>query len=146
MINPFTQVNWRPKTLELRSFAKSLLIGFPVIALVFLLWHFFRQGTWSFTLPLKIAGFGAGAGLLFLLLPAVARPFYCVWYAVSCAIGLVVSNVLLGGFYYTVFTIVGILRRMLGTSPIQRGPIPGASTYWIDAPPAPEASRYFSQS
>lgn len=145
MINPFTHVNWRPGTSELRSFAKSLVIGFPIIAGVFLLWHFFRQGDWSFGLPLKIAGYGAGAGLLFLLLPVVARPFYCVWYAVSCAIGLVVSNVLLSGFYYTVFTGIALLRRVFGTSPVSKGADKAATSYWHDAGPAPDPLSYYRQ-
>ncbi|HRH96214.1 MAG TPA: hypothetical protein PLB55_09790 [Prosthecobacter sp.] len=145
MINPFTHVNWRPETSDLRAFAKSLVIGFPIIALVFLLWHFVRQGDWSFALPLKIAGYGAGAGLLFLLLPTVARPFYCVWYAVSCSIGLVVSNVLLGVFYYTVFTGIALLRRGFGISPVRKGPDKAATTYWHDAEQSSDPLSYYRQ-
>ncbi|MFN0076480.1 MAG: hypothetical protein ACKVY0_08400 [Prosthecobacter sp.] len=146
MINPFKHVNWRPDTAALRSFAKSLLIGFPIISLVFLLWHFFRQGDWNFVLPLKIASYGAGVGLLFLLLPVIARPFYCGWYALSCTIGLIVSNVLLSVFYYTIFTLIGLLRRTLGRSPIRKEVDRTAKTYWNDAVAAPDPVRYFSQS
>lgn len=146
MINPFKQVNWKPDTPALRSFAKSLVIGFPIIAILFLVGGRLLHGDWNTAFALKLAGGGVLAGGLFWLIPVIARPFYLVWYAVSCAMGVVIGNVLLSLFYFTLFTIVGILRRTLGTSPIQRGPKPGASTYWIDAPPAPEASRYFSQS
>ncbi|MCB1275574.1 hypothetical protein [Prosthecobacter sp.] len=145
MINPFEHVNWKPGPRELRSFARSLIIGFPVIGLVILFWHLFRHGGWDFKLPLQVAGWGAGAGVLFILVPAVARPAYCVWYALSCTVGLVISNVLLSVFYFTVFTVIALLRRTLGSSPVHKGFDKARPTYWIDAETADDPRSYFRQ-
>ena len=145
MINPFEHVNWRPDTRELRTFAKSLLIGFPVIALIYLVASRVTGGAWSFGVPLKIGGFGAGAGLVFMLLPVIAKPFYLVWYALSCTIGLIVSNVLLSTFYYTIFTGIALLRRAFSRGPIRMSFDKSAKSYWIDAGPQPDSRRYFSQ-
>lgn len=145
MINPFEHVNWRPGPRELRSFARSLIIGFPIIGLVILFWHLLRHGGWSFSLPLQIVGYGAAAGVLFLLVPAIARPAYCVWYAFSCVIGLVISNVLLSVFYFTVFTGIALLRRALGSSPIRKGFDKAAPTYWIDTEIRNDPRSYFRQ-
>ncbi len=146
MINPYKHVNWSPDTRALRNFAKSLMIGFPVLALLVLLAGRFFHGTWSLDFANRLGGAGLAAGILFWLVPVLARPFYLVWYALSCAIGLVVSNLLLGLFYYTMFTATGILRRTLGKSPVQSGLDRAASTYWIEAPPQPEPKSYFHQS
>jgi hypothetical protein len=145
MINPFVHVNWWPDTRELRTFAKSLLIGFPIIALICLVASRITGGAWSLGLPLKIGGYGAGAGLVFMLVPFVAKPFYLVWYALSCTIGLIVSNVLLSTFYYTIFTGIALLRRAFSCGPIRKRFDKSAKSYWIDAGPPPDPQRYYSQ-
>ena len=146
MINPYQQVNWKPGTAELRQFAKSLIVGFPVIAIALLLFGRIFHNSWDSPFALKLGAWGSLAGALFFVIPAVAKPFYFVWYAISCAIGLVLGNVLLGTFYYTLLTAIGLLRRAFGASPVRKSLDRNAATYWSDAPPQPEPSRYFSQS
>ena len=76
MINPFADVNWRPDRVGLQGFARSLMIGFPVLAVVWVVIGRLSTGAWSFGPAAWLAAAGAGAGLLFHALPAVARPFY----------------------------------------------------------------------
>jgi hypothetical protein len=64
MVNPFKEVNWTPDTAEKRTFGKSLVIGFPVLALVLLVVLRVKTGLWDSDFPLKLAGFGAVAGVL----------------------------------------------------------------------------------
>ena len=47
MVNPFKEVNWRPDVAERRKFALSLMIGFPCVALLFLLAGRLARGSWS---------------------------------------------------------------------------------------------------
>ena len=145
MINPFKEANWQPDTAAKRKFAKSLVVGFPFMALVFIVAGRFSKGAWDFDFALKLGGFGAGAGLLFMLVPAVAGPFYKLWYAVACCIGLVISNVLLGGFYLTLLTGIGLLRRTLGNPPIRKKLDRNAATYWLDADQPTDPKSYFNQ-
>jgi hypothetical protein len=80
------------------------------------------------------------------LLPQISRPFYVAWYFLACCIGIVVGNVLLGAFYYLIFSPVGLLRRGFSRSPALRREIDrGAETYWKDVPPVQNPERYYRQ-
>jgi hypothetical protein len=83
---------------------------------------------------------------VFLILPGIARPFYVVWYAVACTIGLVVSNLLLALVYYVVVTGTGLARRILGRHFLDVRLDRSRKTYWRDAGPAPAPRRYYRQS
>lgn len=145
MLNPFKEVNWHPDIAARRAFAKSLVIGFPCLAMVFLLVGYFAGKGWNGSFALKLGGIGAAAGVLFYVLPAIAKPFYVVWYALACCIGLVVGNVLLAMIFYVLVTGIGLIKRLGGRQPIRKTPDRLAKTYWIDAPPAPEPKRYYRQ-
>ena len=145
MLNPFKEVNWNPDTAARRTFAKSLVIGFPCLAVVLLLAGYFTGKGWNFKSPLLLGGIGAAAGVVFFAVPAIARPFYVVWYALACCIGLIVGNVVLALIFYVLVTGIGLLKRLGGRQAIRKTPDRLAKTYWIDAPPAPEPKRYFSQ-
>jgi hypothetical protein len=144
MVNPFKDTNWNPDTSALRSFAKSLIIGFPVLALVFALVSWFRAGAAPSWTP-WLAAVGAGAGLLFGILPQIAKPFYLVWFFVACCMGIVVSNFLIAAFYYLVLTPIGLIMRALGRDPMKRRFDRTAATYWTDAEKRVDPQRYFRQ-
>lgn len=145
MLNPFKEVNWQPDIVARRAFAKSLVIGFPCVALVLLLggWLVGRGWNWPFTL--RLGGIGAAAGVVFFAVPSTAKPFYIVWYALACCVGLVVSNVVLGLVFYLVVTGIGLFRRLCCKQSIRKGLDAASSTYWQTAPSAPNPERYFSQ-
>lgn len=145
MLNPFKEVNWQPDTAARRAFAKSLIIGFPCLAVVLLLAGYLTGKGWNFDPPLKFGGIGAAAGVLFYAVPAIARPFYTIWYALACSIGLIVGNVVLAVIFYGLVTGIGLVKRLGGGQPIRKQPDPGARTYWHDAPSSSNLRRYFSQ-
>lgn len=145
MLNPFKEVNWNPDTAARRKFAVSLVVGFPCIALILLLAGWLRTGAWNPGFPLRLGGLGAAAGILFYVLPAIAKPFYVAWYALACCIGLVMGNVLLGVVFFVFVTGIGLLKRLGGKQAIRKTCDRTATTYWIDAPPSPDPKRYFSQ-
>ena len=147
MVNPFKDVQWNPDVAERRKFAKSLVIGFPAIALIFLVIGWIARGQWDANLKLALwlAIAGAGAGVLFWLVPQIAKPFYMVWYFLACCIGIVVGNVLLSAFYYLIFTPAGLLRRSLSKGGLKKGFQKNAATYWKDVPPEKDPARYYQQ-
>jgi len=146
MVNPFAEVKWQPDLAERRKFAKSLVIGFPCLALVFLLLGWARKGVWDANLhnALWLAGGGALAGVVFWLLPQIARPFYVIWYFLACCIGIVVGNLLLGAFFYLIVTPFGLAKR-LGKPAITKGFNKTATTYWRDAATPADPARYYKQ-
>lgn len=145
MINPFKEVNWQPDTSARRKFAVSLIIGFPCLGLVLFLGRGLINGAWNPGLALKLGGIGLGAGIVFLLLPAIARPFYLAWFFVSCCIGIVVSNLLMALFYFVLLTPIGLLVRAFGRSAVQKGFKREAVTYWEAAPKSRPAKSYYQQ-
>jgi hypothetical protein len=145
MLNPFNDVDWNPDRAKKRTFALSLIIGFPCLAVLFLVAGHLRGQGWWVEGPLTFGLTGAAAGLVFLAVPAIVRPFYVVWYALACSIGIVVGNVLFALVFYLFFGGVGLLMRALGRKSMRTRPDRTAPTYWVDAGPAPEPGRYFRQ-
>ena len=144
MLNPFKDTNWHPGTVEKRAFARSLIIGFPILAAVFAVVGFWRTGAWPHGLLWLGLG-GAGAGVVLWLLPQIARPFYLVWYFAACCIGIVTGNLLFALFFYAVITPIGLVMRLLGRDPLQKRPGPARPTYWRDVEKPVAAARYFRQ-
>lgn len=145
MVNPFHGVNWDPNIAERRKFAVSLVVGFPVVAMVFALAARIVAGGWNWSPYLWLAGIGAGLGVVFWTSPAIARPFYLAWYFVACCIGFVISNVLLMSIFFGPVTLTGLLLRLAGRDPISKGFRPGAKTYWQPAEPVGDPQRYYHQ-
>ncbi|MGH8019079.1 MAG: hypothetical protein ACREIA_12455 [Opitutaceae bacterium] len=145
MVNPFKDVNWNPGPDQRRTFARSLLLGFPCLGALLSIIGRIATGAWNPAPAAYIAAAGAGLGALLLIFPGIARPFYVAWYAVACAIGLVVGNVLLGAIYFFIVTVLGCLIRIAGHRLIRKSFDKNASTYWRDAEPAADPERYFSQ-
>ena len=144
MVNPFKDTNWNPDTAARRSFAKSLIIGFPIVAALFAAsawWKTHAVPGW----PLWLAILGASAGVVFWVIPQIAKPFYLVWYFVACCIGIVVSNVLIAAFFYLVLTPVGLIMRVAGRDPMKRGLHRGSGSYWETPEKVVDRERYFRQ-
>lgn len=143
MLNPFKDVIWNPGQHEKRKFARSLMIGFPIIAALLLIMQW-CSGVVGL-LPLWIGAIGSGTGAILWLVPAIARPFYLLWFGVSCCIGMVVGNLLLASLFYLVITPIGLGLRLVGRGPIHKGPDKSADTYWRKAEPELDSSRYYRQ-
>ncbi len=145
MVNPFKEVNWNPDTEEKRAFAKSLVIGFPIVAVVFLVIGRISSGQWEAQIPMWLAGVGILAGIIFWIIPQIATPFYLLWYGIACSIGIVVSNVLLGVVFYVVVTGIGLIMRMIGRDPLRLKIDKNADTYWLDVEKIDDPTRYYRQ-
>jgi hypothetical protein len=145
MVNPFKEVDWNPDTMARRSFAKSLIIGFPVVGLVLFFIGRISTGHWNGQVPALIVGCGVAAGILFWLIPAIAKPFYVAWYCVACSIGLVMGNLMLAIIYYLVVTPTGLLMRLAGRDPLNRKIDPKAESYWLPIENRDDPKRYYRQ-
>lgn len=146
MINPFKEINWKPDRAELRKFGWSLIIGFPIIALIF----FSVAAITAQALPsprffLLLGGIGAGVGLVSLLVPALAKPFYTIWYGFAGCVGIVMANLLFMLLYYGLFTPFGLFMRLIKRDALDLKRDRDATTYWKDAPPERPATHYFRQ-
>lgn len=145
MINPFTEINWKPGLAERRKFACSLVLGFPVVAVLLLLAGRWHAGIWNLKVPLIVGGAGVCAGLMLLAIPQIARPFYLAWYFVGACVGIVLGNLLLAGAFYVLITGIGLLKRAFGSQPIRKSLDRTASSYWQEAEQTKDPQRYYSQ-
>jgi len=146
MINPFKEINWNPGPTDRRKFARSLVVGFPIVAVLLLLVGTLKSGVWHFKTPLLVGGIGAGLGLALLALPGLAKPFYLVWYFLACCIGLVVSNVLLALVFYVFVTGIALAKRVAGKSSFRKTVDKRAASYWLEAPANGDPKQYYRQS
>jgi len=145
MMNPFKEVNWTPDVAERRKFARSLVIGFPCIAVLLILASWVKTGGWKIEPALIIGGAGLAIGLVLLALPGIARPFYVIWYGLACVMGLVVGNILLAVVFYILITGVGLAMRVAGKGSMSKTLDKQAKTYWKDAKAVTDPQRYYRQ-
>lgn len=144
MVNPFADVNWNPDHAEKKKFAATLVIGFPCFAAALLLIWRMAGGTWRPGL-MWLGGVGCLIGIVLWLIPAIAKPFYLVWYFVGCCMGFVVGNVVMTAFYYLVMTPMGWLMRVTGRLSFRKGFDPKRSSYWEEAEKEVDSARYYRQ-
>ena len=145
MVNPFQEINWSPGTRERRKFALSLVLGFPCVAVVLLLLGWLRGHGWNFHLAAVVGGGGLAVGLFLLALPQAGRPVYVAWYFIACCIGAVVGNLVLAVVFFALVTSLGLLMRAFGRRPVSKTFDRRAATYWQDAKPVDDPSRYYRQ-
>jgi hypothetical protein len=141
-------LDWNPDDRTLRQFGFIALAGFGLLAA--LAW--FERGVFGFGLgsarePIA-AFFGglAGVCLLFsLAFPRGNRPIYLGLSAVALPIGFVLSYLILGTLFYLIIAPIGLVLRLLGKDPLNRGFLRDAPSYWTDARPPRPRESYFRQ-
>lgn len=147
MINPFKEINWKPDGTELKKFAVSLIIGFPIIAVVFFIvrWIKLDEGMPEPKFFLLLGGIGAGVGVICWLIKPIARLIYPLWYGLAACIGIVVANLLFMILYFGLFTPMGLFMRLRGRDPLRLKMRKDTASYWEDAPETPPSTQYFKQ-
>lgn len=145
MVNPFSEVNWKPGLKERRKFATSLIAGFPCVAAVLLVAGRLHGASWSFGSPLAVGGVGVALGLILWVAPQIARPFYVGWHAVACCAGFLIGNVVLAAVYLLMFAPVGLAMRATGRSSLSKGFDRSIPSYWREAQTPDDPERYYRQ-
>lgn len=84
---------------------------------------------------------GAVLFVLGVLLPVSLRRIYLVWMSIALVLGLIVSTLLLTGFFYFVVTPVGLAARLFGKDFLNRRFEPHRDSYWIRRTPSPGAAK-----
>lgn len=144
MLNPFQDVKWNPGRDERVKFARSLVIGFPIVAILMLLAARVTRHQWI-AFPFWLGGIGAAVGAICWAVPRIARPFYLAWYFLACCMGFVMGNLLLSLFFYLLLTPASLLLRLFGRKLMRKGFDRAARTYWKDAEKGVDPKRYYRQ-
>jgi RsiW-degrading membrane proteinase PrsW (M82 family) len=135
------EIEWHPSVRQLRLFGLSSLVASAVLSLVLVfLWHV--APVWTI-IPLTA---GAGICLCSLLWRRAARVLYLTLTIAAMPIGIVVSLVLLGAFYFLLLTPVALFFRLIGRDSLHRSFDRDAQSYWVPHKPPADFERYFHQS
>lgn len=133
------EIDRHPSPRTLRQFAALFLAALGIAGFVVLR----RTGlvepalaVWAVALVVGVAG---------LIRPRAIRLVWVGMLYAAFPLGWLVSHLLLGIVLYLVFTPIGLLLRLLGRDPLERGFDPRASSYWTERRQADRMERYFRQ-
>src|SRR4051794_28073292 len=84
-------------------------------------------------------------GFLGLCWPRLIRPVFVGWMIAAFPIGWVVSQVLTAALFYTVFTPMALIFRLIGRDALMLRRDPDRTTYWIPKPPTTDPRRYLRE-
>jgi hypothetical protein len=84
-------------------------------------------------------------GLLGLCWPGLIRPVFVGWMIAAFPIGWVVSKVLAAALFYTVFTPMALIFRLIGRDALMLRRDPGRTTYWNTKSSPTDPRRYLRE-
>lgn len=134
------EIEWHPSGRQLRVFGISGLVASLLAALIL---HFIWgvAAVWAWV----VLAAGAVIFLCSLISPAATRILYIGLTLVALPIGLVVSYILLGAFYFLLLMPLALVFRLIGRDSLRRRYEPGAESYWVPHKPSENMERYLHQ-
>jgi len=136
----WSDMNFVPAARTLRQFAALWILFFAGLGF----WNGFRHDRWL--LAFLLLGVALVVGALGIARPGWIRPVFVGWMVLAFPIGWLTSRILLAGFFYGIFTPLGLLFRLGGRDPLRRRFQGGAlATYWSAKAPARDVQAYFHQ-
>jgi len=140
------KLNLKPEPRILQQFAFFAVLGLPLIAFAVLKICGVWSWTQSWTHPAMLASAGVGIAQLALFLAGIKSPtrwLFIVLMVVALPIGFVVSQVLMAGIFYLLFTPIGLFFRLTGRDAMGRKADPAKTSYWHDRGPPRSPASYF---
>lgn len=127
------------------KFAVKLIIGFPVIGIIWTYLIFWLTDAQSpdFRIAYGVGGIGIALGFFCLLSTTFYHLISKLWENLVSFLDLVVTWITLPLFYYLIFSPFAIVLRIFGKATLnKRNKKP---TFWIDVSPATSLKQYFRQ-
>ena len=120
--------------MKVSSFGSNRRFGLLLVAACAVV---FAWGLWHGSRPIGWLIAALVLSLITLAMPRVLAPLKRLWLKLGGLAHVVVSPVLLAGFFYLAVTPIGIVLQLLGKDPMRRKPSRG--TYWVERkPPGPD--------
>ena len=142
------RLNLNPTAKELRQFGFIALGAFGLLGAL-LYWHVVPLwrvfGAATPTVAYVVWAVGALSAFLSMVAPKMNRPLFVGLSVVAYPIGVVMSYVIMGAFFFLILTPLGSIFRLAGRDPLRRRFDATARSYWISRKAAAKTDRYFSQ-
>jgi hypothetical protein len=142
------KLNLTPTTKELRQFGFIAFGAFGLLGAL-LYWHLVPLwrvfGAATPDVAYAVWALGALSAILSMVAPRLNRPLFVGLSVVAYPIGVVMSYVIMGGFFFLIVTPLGLIFRLIGRDPLRRQFDETARTYWIPREKPGKTARYFNQ-
>lgn len=135
----WSDVSWRPDRSTLRQFAGLWLVFFGGMAF----WQAWARGRPA--LGAALGGLALLVGVAGLVRPEWVRLVYVGWMVLAFPIGWTVSQIMLLVMFFGLFAPIGLVFRLAGRDPLQRGPSARRASYWAPKPAPADLKSYFRQ-
>jgi hypothetical protein len=107
---------------QIRQFGLIAFIFFGILCLL---------GIWrGKLLPAYLFGGLTAVGLAFILAPLRLKPIYSAWQHIAYLFGRAFTTIILIFLYYFVITPAGLIKRLVGGTPLPTRPNDKISSYW----------------
>jgi predicted membrane protein len=134
------EVNWQPSSKDLRSFGTIAIIATVIIAALLYLIKGLSLA-WCISI--------IAVGILIFISSRVSckltKGIYISLTLITLPIGMAVSFLLLGAFYYLVLTPIGLFFRLTGRDVLNRKFEPNTDSYWIKRSRKEDLKHYLRQ-
>jgi hypothetical protein len=132
-------INFNPSKKDLRIFGLACLVFLAIVG-----WIVVRKSG-STAAGVAVVSVGVAIAVLGFTLPKAVRPIYVGLMIINYPIGWVLTHVVIALIFYLVVTPLGVIMRLSGRDPMERGFDRSAKTYWKPRRTDTDSSRYFRQ-
>ena len=140
------EINWQPSQQDLFDFAKTLLLGGPIVAVFWVLLIKIFSSEWNLIAPTYILSAFVLAGTLIRLAPTLSKPLYLLWFSLVCVIDIVISFTVLTIVYFCVLLPIGIAYQASGkAAQLKKGICTKSLSYWTKAHETKDLNKYYKQ-
>ena len=115
--------NGKDERRMLRKFGISLGLIFGIMGVI-LQWYENNYAVYPFCISLVLVGMG-------ILVPGLLKPVEKGWMAFALLLNWIMTKILLGVFFFSIFTVVGFLWRLFRRDPLGLNFDKSAKSYWI---------------
>jgi hypothetical protein len=134
------EIEWHPSGRQLRVFGVSgFAASIPAALILRFAWG--AGGVW----PWVVVAAGAAIFACSLISQPATRLLYIGLTLVAMPLGIVVSFLVLGAFYFLLVTPLAIVFRLIGRDSMHRKYEPQAESYWVPHKASENTERYLHQ-
>lgn len=141
----FENLNRNPSQQEIRKFAFTLLIGMPMVGLVWMGIIWLTANVINYWVLGAFALVGIFVGGLSLIFHGAGKTAYVIWHSLAAIIEWLITLISTLIMYYLTLAPIGVIMKLFGRKPLPVQYDKSRKSYWKDCKEEPDLKRYFRQ-